>query len=165
MGFLGEFTAAATEVTGLGLTCSKLGRLVAGTSLSLVCNRDLLMIMVVVYAQQAEDAVHHPLASSEIRQNKIEKRKKREERDEKKKKENILRFVTMFLKITNPNSLKKIAKSKQEKFLFDAIKVSIDWVPSDKAMAALPGLLLDFINFGFSGDERSDGRSLLRRKG
>ncbi|XVE67615.1 hypothetical protein DITRI_Ditri09bG0002000 [Diplodiscus trichospermus] len=52
----------------------------------------------------------------EIRQNKIEKRKKREER-EKKKKENILRSGTKFQKITNPNTLKKIAKSKQKKLL------------------------------------------------
>ncbi|OMO85547.1 hypothetical protein CCACVL1_10117 [Corchorus capsularis] len=52
----------------------------------------------------------------EIRQNKIEKRKKREER-EKKKKENVLRSGTKFQKITNPNTLKKIAKSKQKKLL------------------------------------------------
>ncbi|KAK8673383.1 hypothetical protein V6N13_111723 [Hibiscus sabdariffa] len=52
----------------------------------------------------------------EIRQNKVEKRKKREER-EKKKKENILRSGTKFQKITNPNTLKKIAKSKQKKLL------------------------------------------------
>ncbi|XVF13837.1 hypothetical protein REPUB_Repub09cG0002800 [Reevesia pubescens] len=52
----------------------------------------------------------------EIRQNKIEKRKKREER-EKKKKENILRSGTKFQKITNPNTLKKIAKSKHKKLL------------------------------------------------
>ncbi|XP_022750432.1 coiled-coil domain-containing protein 86 [Durio zibethinus] len=52
----------------------------------------------------------------EIRQNKIEKRKKREER-EKKKKENILRSGTKFQKITNPSTLKKIAKSKQKKLL------------------------------------------------
>ncbi|XWS40520.1 hypothetical protein CRYUN_Cryun17cG0002200 [Craigia yunnanensis] len=52
----------------------------------------------------------------EIRQNKIEKRKKREER-EKKKKENILRSGTKFQKISNPNTLKKIAKSKQKKLL------------------------------------------------
>ena len=52
----------------------------------------------------------------EIRQNKVEKRKKREER-EKKKRENILRSGTKFQKITNPNTLKKIAKSKQRKQL------------------------------------------------
>lgn len=52
----------------------------------------------------------------EIRQNKIEKRKKREER-EKKKKENILKTGTKFQKITNPKTLKKIAKSKQRKQL------------------------------------------------
>ncbi|RDX77853.1 hypothetical protein CR513_41954, partial [Mucuna pruriens] len=52
----------------------------------------------------------------EIRLNKVEKRKKREER-EKKKKENILRSGTKFQKITNPNTLKKIAKSKQRKQL------------------------------------------------
>ncbi|KAJ0973536.1 hypothetical protein J5N97_021495 [Dioscorea zingiberensis] len=52
----------------------------------------------------------------EIRQNKVEKRKKREER-EKKKKENILRTGTKLQKITNPKTLKKIAKSKQKKLL------------------------------------------------
>ncbi|XP_061358618.1 protein PXR1 [Gastrolobium bilobum] len=52
----------------------------------------------------------------EIRMNKVEKRKKREER-EKKKKENILRSGTKFQKITNPNTLKRIAKSKQRKQL------------------------------------------------
>ncbi|KAK8653187.1 hypothetical protein V6N13_127197 [Hibiscus sabdariffa] len=52
----------------------------------------------------------------EIRQNKVEKRKKREER-EKKKKENVMRSGTKFQKITNPNTLKKIAKSKQKKLL------------------------------------------------
>ncbi|XP_052189431.1 uncharacterized protein LOC127799439 [Diospyros lotus] len=52
----------------------------------------------------------------EIRQNKVEKRKQREER-EKRKQENILRSGTKFQKITNPNTLKKIAKSKQKKLL------------------------------------------------
>ncbi|KAJ4831996.1 hypothetical protein Tsubulata_017914 [Turnera subulata] len=52
----------------------------------------------------------------EIRRNKVEKRKAREER-EKKKKENILRSGTKLQKITNPNTLKKIAKSKQRKLL------------------------------------------------
>lgn len=52
----------------------------------------------------------------EIRRNKEEKRKRREER-EKKKQENILRSGTKFQKITNPNTLKKIAKSKQRKLL------------------------------------------------
>lgn len=52
----------------------------------------------------------------EIRRNKQEKRKKREER-EKKKKENILRTGTKFQKITNPKTLKKIAKSKEKKLL------------------------------------------------
>ncbi|TKY62986.1 MAP7 domain-containing protein 2 [Spatholobus suberectus] len=52
----------------------------------------------------------------EIRLNKVEKRKKREER-EKKKQENIIRSGTKFQKITNPNTLKKIAKSKQRKQL------------------------------------------------
>ncbi|XP_010542753.1 PREDICTED: uncharacterized protein LOC104815860 [Tarenaya hassleriana] len=52
----------------------------------------------------------------EIRKNKIEKRKMREER-EKRKKENILRSGTKLQKITNPNTLKKIAKSKQKKLL------------------------------------------------
>ncbi|KAG2389972.1 hypothetical protein LR48_Vigan07g232100 [Vigna angularis] len=52
----------------------------------------------------------------EIRLNKIEKRKKREDR-EKKKQENILKSGTKFQKITNPNTLKKIAKSKNRKQL------------------------------------------------
>lgn len=52
----------------------------------------------------------------EIRSNKAEKRRKREER-EKKKKENILRTGTKLQKITNPKTLKKIAKSKQRKLL------------------------------------------------
>ncbi|XP_010557082.1 PREDICTED: chromatin assembly factor 1 subunit A [Tarenaya hassleriana] len=52
----------------------------------------------------------------EIRRNKMEKRKIREER-EKRKKENILRSGTKLQKITNPNTLKKIAKSKQKKLL------------------------------------------------
>ncbi|OIW03361.1 hypothetical protein TanjilG_29346 [Lupinus angustifolius] len=52
----------------------------------------------------------------EIRLNKVEKRKKREER-EKKKQENVLKSGTRFQKITNPNTLKKIAKSKQRKQL------------------------------------------------
>ncbi|KAG9443456.1 hypothetical protein H6P81_014796 [Aristolochia fimbriata] len=52
----------------------------------------------------------------EIRNNKIEKRKRREER-EKKKQENILRSGTKLQKITNPKTLKKIAKSKQKKLL------------------------------------------------
>uniref|UniRef100_A0A5B7ANB6 Coiled-coil domain-containing protein 86 n=1 Tax=Davidia involucrata TaxID=16924 RepID=A0A5B7ANB6_DAVIN len=52
----------------------------------------------------------------EIRQNKVEKRKKREER-EKRKQENILRSGTKLQKITNPKTLKKIAKSKQRKLL------------------------------------------------
>ncbi|OVA09017.1 hypothetical protein BVC80_9097g82 [Macleaya cordata] len=52
----------------------------------------------------------------EIRSNKVEKRKKREER-EKKKKENILKSGTKLQKITNPKTLKKIAKSKQRKLL------------------------------------------------
>ncbi|KAK7395997.1 hypothetical protein VNO78_16662 [Psophocarpus tetragonolobus] len=52
----------------------------------------------------------------EIRLNKVEKRKKREER-EKKKQENIIKSGTKFQKITNPKTLKKIAKSKQRKQL------------------------------------------------
>ncbi|KAL6994528.1 hypothetical protein U1Q18_012630 [Sarracenia purpurea var. burkii] len=52
----------------------------------------------------------------EIRQNKVEKRKKREEKA-KKKQENILRSGTKLQKITNPKTLKKIAKSKQRKLL------------------------------------------------
>ena len=46
----------------------------------------------------------------------MEKRRLREER-EKKKQENILRSGTKLQKITNPNTLKKIAKSKQRKLL------------------------------------------------
>ncbi|PIA26100.1 hypothetical protein AQUCO_10000037v1 [Aquilegia coerulea] len=52
----------------------------------------------------------------EIRLNKVEKRKKKEER-EKKKQENILKSGTKLQKITNPKTLKKIAKSKQRKLL------------------------------------------------
>ncbi|KAK9108601.1 hypothetical protein Syun_024612 [Stephania yunnanensis] len=52
----------------------------------------------------------------EIRKNKEEKRKMREER-EKRKKENVLKSGTKFQKITNPKTLKKIAKSKQRKLL------------------------------------------------
>ncbi|CAE6023481.1 unnamed protein product [Arabidopsis arenosa] len=52
----------------------------------------------------------------EIRSNKVEKRKKKEER-EKRKKENVLRTGTKLQKITNPKTLKKIAKSKQRKHL------------------------------------------------
>uniref|UniRef100_A0A7C9D863 Coiled-coil domain-containing protein 86 n=2 Tax=Opuntia streptacantha TaxID=393608 RepID=A0A7C9D863_OPUST len=52
----------------------------------------------------------------EIRRNKIEKRKQREEK-EKKKQENILKSGTKLQKITNPKTLKKIAKSKQRKQL------------------------------------------------
>ncbi|XP_057982582.1 uncharacterized protein LOC131167732 [Malania oleifera] len=52
----------------------------------------------------------------QIRANKIEKRKMREER-EKKKQENILKSGTKLQKITNPKTLKKIAKSKQRKLL------------------------------------------------
>jgi len=51
-----------------------------------------------------------------IRMNKVEKRKKREE-SEKRKKENVLKSGTKFQKITNPKTLKKIAKSKQRKQL------------------------------------------------
>ncbi|XP_020253978.1 protein PXR1 [Asparagus officinalis] len=52
----------------------------------------------------------------EIRSNKAERRKKREER-EKKKKENVLKSGTKLQKITNPKTLKKIAKSKERKLL------------------------------------------------
>ncbi|KAJ3696995.1 hypothetical protein LUZ61_000700 [Rhynchospora tenuis] len=52
----------------------------------------------------------------EIRKNKVEKRQKREER-EKKKKENILKSGTKVQKITNPKTLKKIAKSRDKKLL------------------------------------------------
>ncbi|KAJ4729547.1 Coiled-coil domain-containing protein [Melia azedarach] len=52
----------------------------------------------------------------EIRKNKIEKRKKAEER-KKKKEENILRSGTKFQVISNKNTLKKIAKSKDKKLL------------------------------------------------
>ncbi|CAA7027301.1 unnamed protein product [Microthlaspi erraticum] len=52
----------------------------------------------------------------EIRTNKVEKRKKKEEREQRKK-ENVLRTGTKLQKITNPKTLKKIAKSKQRKHL------------------------------------------------
>lgn len=52
----------------------------------------------------------------EIRSNKEEKRKRREER-EKKKQENILRSGMKLQKISNPKTLKKIAKSKDRKLL------------------------------------------------
>ncbi|CAL9165360.1 unnamed protein product [Musa hybrid cultivar] len=52
----------------------------------------------------------------EIRRNKEEKRKRREE-NEKRKQENTLRSGTKLQKITNPKTLKKIAKSKQRKQL------------------------------------------------
>ncbi|THG02193.1 hypothetical protein TEA_004538 [Camellia sinensis var. sinensis] len=52
----------------------------------------------------------------EIRHNKVEKRKKRQERD-KRKQDNILRSGTKLQKITNPKTLKKIAKSKHKKLL------------------------------------------------
>ena len=52
----------------------------------------------------------------EIRTNKVEKRKKREER-EKRKQENILKSGTKLQIISNPKTLKKIAKSKQRKQL------------------------------------------------
>ncbi|CAN4079046.1 unnamed protein product [Withania somnifera] len=52
----------------------------------------------------------------EIRQNKLEKRKQREE-SVKRKQENILKSGTKLQKITNPKTLKKIAKSKQRKLL------------------------------------------------
>lgn len=52
----------------------------------------------------------------EIRKNKVEKRKKAEER-KKKKEENILKSGTKFQVITNKNTLKKIAKSKDKKLL------------------------------------------------
>ncbi|XP_028114690.1 coiled-coil domain-containing protein 86-like [Camellia sinensis] len=52
----------------------------------------------------------------EIRHNKVEKRKKRQERDNRKQ-DNILRSGTKLQKITNPKTLKKIAKSKHKKLL------------------------------------------------
>ncbi|KAL5793492.1 hypothetical protein ACOSP7_002086 [Xanthoceras sorbifolium] len=52
----------------------------------------------------------------EIRNNKIQKRKKREE-SKKKKEENILKSGTKFQVISNKNTLKKIAKSKDKKLL------------------------------------------------
>ncbi|CAL5411900.1 unnamed protein product [Camellia sinensis] len=52
----------------------------------------------------------------EIRHNKVEKRKKRQERD-RRKQDNILRSGTKLQKITNPKTLKKIAKSKHKKLL------------------------------------------------
>lgn len=56
----------------------------------------------------------------EIRSNKIEKRKKKEER-EKRKQENILKSGTKLQKITNPKTLKKIAKSKSKKKLLKMV--------------------------------------------
>ncbi|CAN1295866.1 hypothetical protein LINPERPRIM_LOCUS22965 [Linum perenne] len=56
----------------------------------------------------------------EIRKNKQEKRKVREER-EKKKKENILKTGTKLQKITNPNTLKKISKSKNRKSILKVV--------------------------------------------
>ncbi|ONI22390.1 hypothetical protein PRUPE_2G125900 [Prunus persica] len=52
----------------------------------------------------------------DIKKNKEEKRKKKEERD-KKKQENILRSGTKLQVISNPKTLKKIAKSKDRKLL------------------------------------------------
>ncbi|KAI4366961.1 hypothetical protein MLD38_022759 [Melastoma candidum] len=52
----------------------------------------------------------------EIRKNKVEKRKRMEEM-RKKKEENILRSGTKLQRISNPNTLKKLAKSKQRKLL------------------------------------------------
>ncbi|KAM7279580.1 hypothetical protein ACFE04_006714 [Oxalis oulophora] len=52
----------------------------------------------------------------EIRNNKVEKRKAKEER-EKRKEENVLRTGTKFQKITNPNTLKRLSKSKQKRLL------------------------------------------------
>nr|GLL35829.1 protein PXR1-like [Ipomoea trifida] len=53
-------------------------------------------------------------------QNEIEKRQKREER-EKRKKKNILKSGTKFQKITNPKTLKKIAKSAKHKKLLKVV--------------------------------------------
>ncbi|KAI3520634.1 hypothetical protein L1887_10084 [Cichorium endivia] len=52
----------------------------------------------------------------EIRKNKVEKREKKKER-EKRKEENILKSGTKLQKITNPKTLKKLAKSKKRKLL------------------------------------------------
>ncbi|XP_071707385.1 uncharacterized protein [Rutidosis leptorrhynchoides] len=52
----------------------------------------------------------------EIRKNKVEKREKKKER-EKRKEENVLKSGTKLQVITNPNTLKKIAKSKKRKLL------------------------------------------------
>lgn len=52
----------------------------------------------------------------DIRKNKVEKRKRREERV-KKKEENIMKSGTKLQVITNPKTLKKIAKSKRRKDL------------------------------------------------
>lgn len=56
----------------------------------------------------------------EIRKHKVEKRQKREEM-EKRKKENILKSGTKFQKITNPKTLKKIAKSAKNKKLLRVV--------------------------------------------
>ncbi|KAL7212249.1 hypothetical protein ACSBR2_015010 [Camellia fascicularis] len=52
----------------------------------------------------------------EIKHNKVEKRKKRQVRDMMKQ-DNIFRSRTKLQKITNPKTLKKIAKSKHKKLL------------------------------------------------
>ncbi|PWA67376.1 hypothetical protein CTI12_AA318470 [Artemisia annua] len=52
----------------------------------------------------------------EIRSNKIEKRRKKEER-EKRKKENVMKSGTKLQVVSNPKTLKKIAKSKKRKLL------------------------------------------------
>eukprot|EP01018_Ginkgo_biloba_P025501 Gb_26009 [translate_table: standard] len=56
----------------------------------------------------------------QIRQNKIEKRKLREER-QKRKKENELKSGSKLQKITNPKTLKKMAKSKKQKKLLRVV--------------------------------------------
>ncbi|CAN6813662.1 unnamed protein product [Brassica oleracea] len=73
----------------------------------------------------------------EIRSHKVEKRKKKEER-EKRKAENVLRTGTKLQKITNPKTLKKIAKSKQRKHL----KV----IPDEKNVWLQAQSLLDKVN-------------------
>ncbi|CAH8320102.1 unnamed protein product [Eruca vesicaria subsp. sativa] len=63
------------------------------------------------------------LKEEEIRSNKVKKRRKKEER-EKRKEENVLRTGTKLQMITNPKTLKKIAKFKQRKHL----KVVSDYI-------------------------------------
>ncbi|KAL1540021.1 hypothetical protein AAHA92_24436 [Salvia divinorum] len=72
----------------------------------------------------AEQRSREKEIKEEIQQNKQEKRRLHEEM-EKKKKENILKSGTKLQKITNPDTLKKIAKSKQRKLLKETIQACL----------------------------------------